>query len=164
FHYTDTYRRAIKLTAVVITTEKERLKERAHRTGSSAMDSHYYAELRALEHAMNHVVKGENPRLVVLGERDGSGESFAEREARLTSRLTESQLVLNREREEKEQLKRDLKKVGDAYQKLQAESGELRKLAARLRRKLSQTSSTFGVVGFAMFVIITVLGFAVIRP
>ena len=37
-------------------------------------------------------------------------------------------------------------------------------LGRSLRRKLSQTSSTFGVIGFAMFVVIVVLTLAVIRP
>ena len=162
FLYTDTYRKAVKMSAAAITTEKERLKERAARSGG--LNSQYYAELRALEHAMNNVVKGESPKRVLLGEADGSSETIEDREAKLTARLAENQKVLSKEKEEKEKLKKDLKAVGDAYQKLQLEVVELRKLVVRLRRKLSQTSSTFGVVGFAMFVVIVVLTLAVIRP
>lgn len=163
FLYTDTYRKAVKMNAATIATEKERLKER-YRSGGG-IDSNYYAELRALEHAMNHVVKGEEPRQVLLGELDGSGkDSEKDPAAKLTARLADVQKVLSKEKEDKESLKKDLKKVGDAYQKLQAEAGELRKITVRLRRKLSQTSSTFGVVGFAMFVVIVVLTLAVIRP
>lgn len=156
FTYTDTYRKAIKQNAATIATEKERLKER-HRRGGG-IDSAYYAELRALEHAMNQVVKGEEPRQVVLAELDGSSLAPQEdKEAQLTARLAEQQRGLAKEREEKERLKADLKRVGEAYQRLQAEATELRSLSARLRRKVVQTSSTFGVVGFAMFVVIVVL-------
>lgn len=163
FLYTDSYRKAVKLSAATIATDKERLKERYRRAGG--IDSSYYAELRALEHAMNHVVKGEEPRQVILGELDGTTKVGEEDPAaRLTARLADVQKVLSNEKEEKEKLKKDLKKVGEAYQKLQAEAGELRKLTARLRRKVAQTSSTFGVVGFAMFVVIVVLTLAVIRP
>ena len=62
FIYTDTYRKAIKMSAATIATEKERLKERYRRGGG--IDSSYYAELRGLEHAMNHVVKGEEPKQI----------------------------------------------------------------------------------------------------
>lgn len=155
FLYTDTYRKAVKMNAASIATEKERLKERFRRSGG--VDGAYYAELRGLEHAMNKVVKGDEPHDVVLGELDGTGTPQADREAQLTARLGEAQSLLNREREEGERLKRDLKTVGEAHQKLQAETKELRLLATRLQRKVAQTSSTFGVVGFTMFVVIVVL-------
>ena len=163
FIYTDTYRKAVKMSASTIATEKERLKERAHR--GSGIDSHYYAEMRALEHAMNKVVKGEEPKQVLLGEANSSHvETAAEVEAKFTTRLSSVQMVLNKEKEDKEKLKKDLKAVGDAYATLKARATELNQLTARLQRKVRQTSSTFGVVGFAMFVVIVVLVLAVIRP
>ncbi len=156
FIYTDAYRKAVKMSASTVATEKERLKERARRGGG--IDSSYYAELRGLEHAMNHVVKGEEPKQVILGELDGSSvESEEDKTAKLSARLSDAQKILSKEKEEKEKLKKDLKTVGEAYSKLQAETMELRNLTARLQRKIAQTSSTFGVVGFAMFVVIVVL-------
>lgn len=161
FIYTDTYRKAVKMSASTIATEKERLKDRAHR--GSGIDSHYYAELRALEHAMNKVVKGEEPKQVLLGEADGDVETAADREAKLTTRLSGLQKSLSKEKEEKEKLKKDLKTVGDAYAKLQVRATELSQLTARLQRKVRQTSSTFGVVGFSMFVVIVVLLLVMIK-
>lgn len=162
FIYTDTYRKAVKMGASSIATEKERLKDRAHRAGS--INSHYYAELRALEHAMNHVVKGEEPKKVLLGEADGGNvETAEEREVKLTARLSSVQNILSKEKEEKEKLKKDLKVVGDAYATLQVRATELNQLVARLQRKVRQTSSTFGVVGFSMFVVIVVLLLVMIK-
>lgn len=155
FIYTDTYRRAIGQTAASITTEKERLKERLRR--GEGGDSCFYAELRALEHAMSFVVKREEPRYVLLGEVDGGAEPLEARESRLNDRINELQGMLNQEKAEKEKLKKDLSSVGEAYGKLQVETGDLRNLVARLQRKVVQTSSTFGVVGFALFVVIVVL-------
>jgi len=156
FIYTDSYRKAIKLSAATIATDKERLKERFRRGGG--LDPSYYAELRALEHALNYVVKGEEPGDVVLGELDGTDKQQDDDPvAKLTARIGELQKVEIREKEEKERLRKDLKTVGEAYQRLQQEATELRNLTTRLRRKVSQTSSTFGVVGFAMFVVIVVL-------
>ena len=155
FLYTDTYRKAIKLSAATIATEKEHLKERVRSSGNA--DSSYFAEMRALEHAMNYVVKGDKPGQVVLGELERSGEGAEAREARLNGRVTELQSVLSKEKADKERLKKDLKKVGDAYAKLQAKAMELSQQVARLQRKVVQTSSTFGVVGFSLFVVIVVL-------
>ncbi len=158
FIYTDTYRKGIKMNAANIATEKERLKARARQAGGT-VDTTYYAELRAYEHAMNYIVKREEPRTVMLGElEEGVEVETAEvREGKLNARIGELQRVLSNEKEQKEKLKVDLKKVGEAYQHLQEEAVELRRGTARLRRKLAQTSNTFGVVGFAMFMVIVVL-------
>lgn len=156
FIYTDTYRKAIKMNASNIATEKEHLLERQRRSG--AFDSHYYAELRGLEHAMSHIVKGQDPQRVILGELDGSNEDReAQEKAKLTGQIGRLQKEITDEKSTNEKLKKDLKKVGDAYTKLQTEVTELRQIAARLRRKVAQTSSTFGVVVFAMFIVIVVL-------
>ena len=156
FTYTDTYRKAIKLSAAAIATEKERLKERYRRGGGT--DSSYYAELRGLEHAMNHVVKGEEPQKVILGELDGTSKNSVEaREEKLQAQLVDVQRRLSKEKEDKERLKKDLKTVGEAYNKLQVEATALSKAVMQLRRKVTQTSNTFGVVGFSMFVVIVVL-------
>ena len=119
----------------------------------------YYAELRALEHAMNYVVKREEPKQVVLGDLDDlpKEESSEEVEAKFTARLAEAQRQLNREKDDKERLKQDLRKVGDAYQKVQAQAVELSQTAMRLQRRLSQSTSTFGVLIFAMGIVIVVL-------
>ena len=162
FIYTDTYRKAIKLSAATIATEKERLKGRA-RSASGGFDSRYYAELRGLEHAVDFLIRREEPKLVLLGEKEADGASAEDREAKLSGSLVEVQKLLIREKEQKEKLKTDLKAVGNAYAKLQAESMQLRQLSTRLQRKVAQTSSTFGVVGFAMFVVIVVLLLTVIK-
>jgi chromosome segregation ATPase len=156
FLYTDTYRKAVKMNASTIAHEKERLKERYRHTGGS--DSSYYAELRGLEHAMNYVVKNEEPKLVILGEADGSKkEPEVDKEAQLTARLAEMQRKVSAEKESKEKLKKDLKSVGEAYKRLQAEAIELRQTAMRLQRRMAQSTSTFGVVVFALTVVIVVL-------
>ena len=162
FTYTDTYRKASKMNAADIATERERFKERYRRGGGT--DSSYYAELRGFEHAMNFVVKSEEPTVVTLGELDGTTrEGTVDKEAQFLARLADVQRELSKEKSSKEKLKQDLKKVGDAYAKLNAEAVELRQLTARFRRKVAQTSSTFGVVGFAMFVVIVVLLLAMAR-
>jgi hypothetical protein len=158
FIYTDAYRKAIKQNAATIATEKERLKERVRRGGGR--DSGYYAELRALEHAMNYVVRSEEPKRVVLGEVDSSSEPESteeERQAQLTAELAETQRLLARERADKEKLKGDLRSVGEAYATLQARAVELSQLTVRLTRKVERTTSTFGVIIFAMSVVIAVL-------
>lgn len=157
FIYTDTYRKAVNMNAADIATEKERLKARTRQGGATG--SSYYAELRGLEHAMNFLVKSEEPSLVLLGEMDGINKKVEDEnpEAKLTARLADVQRVLNKEKDQKEKLKKDLKAVGEAYAKLQAKAVELNTLTVRLQRKVAQTSSTFGVVGFAMFVVIVVL-------
>lgn len=157
FTYTDTYRRAIKMDAATIATEKERLIGRARTSGGG--NSGYYAELRALEHAMNHLVKGAEPGTVLLGEGEVSedGESEEEKIARLTAKLAQVQANVKNEEEQKRQLKKDLKAVGDAYSKLQATANELNQMTARLQRKVRTTSSTFGVVTFTMFMVIVAL-------
>jgi chromosome segregation ATPase len=161
FIYTDTYRQAIKLNAAAIATDKERLKERIRRGGGR--DSAYYAELRALEHAMNHVVRSEEPKRVLLGEADGTTEAVVDHEAQLTAQLVEVQRQLGKEKLDKEKLKGDLKTVGDAYATLQARAAELSQLVVRLTRKVERTSSTFGVIIFAMSVVIVGLLFALGR-
>jgi chromosome segregation ATPase len=161
FIYTDTYRKAIKMNAATIATDKERLKERVRRGGG--IDSGYYAELRALEHAMNHVVRNEEPKRVFLGEAEGAGEPLEEREAQLTAQLAEVQRQLGKEKLDKEKLKGDLKTVGDAYATLQARAAELSQLVTRLTRKVERTSSTFGVIVFAMSVVIIGLLFALAK-
>ena len=93
FIYTDTYRKAVKMNASTIATEKERLKARYRQSGGSS--NAYYAELRALEHAMNYVVKREEPKQVVLGELDDlpKEESSEEVEAKFTARLAEARVI-----------------------------------------------------------------------
>lgn len=164
FIYTDTYRKAIKQNAAAIATEKERLKEHVRHGGSR--DSGYYAELRALEHAMNFVVRREEPKRVMLGEADGSSDSEnteEDREAQLTASLAETQRLLARERADKDKLKGDLRTVGDAYAALQARAVELTQLTVRLTRKAERATSTFGVIVFAMSVVIAVLLMAISR-
>ncbi|MCW8918402.1 MAG: hypothetical protein OQL08_06265 [Gammaproteobacteria bacterium] len=155
FIYTDTYRKAIKQSAATLATEKERLRERLRR--GAAKDGAYYAELRALEHAINFVVRSEEPKRVVLGEEDGTDTTREEREAQLGTKLAEAQRLLGKEREDKERLKADLRTVGEAYAVLQARAAELTQSVTRLTRRIERTSSTFGVIIFAMSVVIASL-------
>jgi hypothetical protein len=105
-------------------------------------------------------VKSEEPGQVLLGEADASSkkpEPEEDKEAVVIARLAETQRVLTREKESKEKLKKDLKVVSDAYSSLQARAMELSQITVRLTRKVERTSSTFGVIVFAMSVVIVVL-------
>jgi len=149
FSYVDTYRSGIQKTAEILNEEKEKLEQRYWDTPDA--DRALVAQLRATEDALNYVVKGEEPGVVVLsdapsGEGDGGdGAELAE--------CRESLQSINHQRNLLDQKVKQLKNQG---QELQGEVIRARQAAVILQRRLSQSNSTFVVVVATMFVVILV--------
>lgn len=150
FTYVDAYRSSILKSASVLNGEKDRLQNKFWE--SSSVESRFYAELRAVEHALDYVLQGNEPGMVVLGEpgKEGAGGmSQAE--------FDECRQALQEVTQEKGKLdKAHRQLVGQAHE-LQAQLVQQRQEANALRRRLTQNSSTFVVIAMTMFAVILTL-------
>lgn len=145
--YVDTYRKLLLQPPGDVTESLERLKTKMFEM--NMVPPRLYAELRAHEHALNYLVKRQDPGMVILGE--AKAEPTA-------------QEVAAAENEEVERLEDELK---DAQKKLkiatqhihdvEAELVMKRQEAARLQRKIAQTYNSVAVAGVAMVVVMLVL-------
>jgi hypothetical protein len=149
FAYVDTYRSGILKTAEILHEEKEKLDKRYWETKSA--DPVLVAELRAVEHAIRHVIKGEEPGLVTLGDAPPvEGESGGSAE------LRECQEVVSQLSGQRNLLDQKVKQLRNQGQELQAEVIRARQQSQILQRRLVQSNSTFVVVVATMFLVIVV--------
>lgn len=145
--YVDTYRRLIMNTPGDISAARERLEARMHEM--NLVPARLYAELRAHEHALNFVLKKQEPGMVVLGEAREDGESAAgvavhdEEKRRLEDEVAE--------------LRRNLTRAAQQQHELEAELIVQSQEAARLKHKLTQTYNSVAVGGVAVVVVLLVL-------
>ncbi|WP_127474735.1 hypothetical protein [Sulfurivermis fontis] len=145
--YVDTYRRLIMNTPGDISAAKERLEARMREM--NLVPSRLYAELRAHEHALNFVLKKQEPGMVVLGEARDDSESAAgvaahdEEKRRLEDEVSE--------------LRRNLKRAAQQQHELEAELIVQSQEVARLKNKLAQTYNSVAVGGVAVVVVLAVL-------
>lgn len=145
--YIDTYRRLIMHTPGEITAAKERLQDRMHEM--NLVPARLYAELRAHEHALNFVLKKQEPGMVILGDaKDGAENDVA------TAAQDEERRKLE---EEAADLRRHLKRAAQREHELEAELVMQGQEVARLQRKLAQTYNSVAVGGVAVIVVLAVL-------
>jgi chromosome segregation ATPase len=145
--YVDTYRRLIMHTPGDITAAKERLLDRMHEM--NLVPARLYAELRAHEHALNFVLKKQEPGMVILGDAKEEAESAVD-----TAAQDEARRKLE---EEAADLRRHLKRAAQRENELEAELVVQGQEVARLQRKLAQTYNSVAVGGVAMIVVLLVL-------
>jgi len=151
FTYVDTYRSSILKSAVELNGDKERLQNRFWE--SSTVGSRYYAELRAVEQALDYVLKGSEPGMVVLGDESkepGVGEAPQ-------GELERCRLSLQALSEEKERQDRAYRTLSSQAHELQAQLVQQHQVTNALRRRLVQNNSTFVVIATTMFAVILTL-------
>lgn len=146
--YVDAYRSGIQKTAEILADDKEKL-EKLYWESNHA-DRELVAKLRGVEHALNYVVKGEAPGIVVLGDAPATegGESGAE--------LAECRETLQSIHHQRNLLDQKVKQLKNQGQELQAEVVRSRQQSLFLQRRLVQSNSTFVVVVATMFAVILV--------
>lgn len=149
-HYVDSYRSASKKQAEIL---KEQLEIKQKRLwDDKGVSTTFYAEMRALEDALKHVIKGEDPGWVVLGDPSQvSVETGCD-----PAELEKCQKALAAGGEERLKLEGQYKDLLAKAQELQGVAVNQRQEIAVLRRRLEQNSSTFMVVVATMFVVILV--------
>ncbi|MFA5627729.1 MAG: hypothetical protein WCX90_09115 [Thiohalomonadaceae bacterium] len=144
--YVDTYRRLIMTTPGDIKVSRERIEARLQEM--NLVPSRLYAELCAHEHALNFVLKKQEPGMVILGEAQAEQES-------------DESIKRDEERQQREaevdDLRRKLKHAAQQYHELEVELVERRQEVASLNRKLAQTYNTFAVSGIASITVLLVL-------
>ncbi|MGM0593501.1 MAG: hypothetical protein ACQETD_03100 [Pseudomonadota bacterium] len=147
FAYVDTYRSGIHKSAEILREDKEKLEKRYWEQQNP--DPRMLAELRALEHALLYVEKGEEPGVVVLagGGADG-GTSAAE--------LKECQEQLEHYAGERVRYEQKIKQLKNQGEELHTEAVRYRQQWQILQRRLAQSNSTFVVVVMTMFMVILV--------
>lgn len=143
FAYVDTYRRQVMNPPGDVKASMERLQERMH--GMNLVPPRLFAELRAHEHALNFLLKQQDPGMVLLGEAAAAATDTADADARqeLDDALAE--------------LRRHLKQAAQREHELQVELVQKNQELSRLNRKLTETYNSVGVGGFAVVVIVLVL-------
>jgi predicted RNase H-like nuclease (RuvC/YqgF family) len=145
--YVDTYRRLIMNTPGDITASRERLEARMHEM--NMVPSRLYAELRAHEHAVNFVLKKQEPGMVTLGEAVEGSDGTTD----LTARAEE----LRQLEDEVVDLRRNLRMAAQQQHELETELVVQSQEVGRLKRKLEQTYNSVAVGGVAVIVVLLVL-------
>lgn len=145
--YVDTYRRLVMNTPGDITAARERLEAKIR--DMNLVPARLFAELRAHEHALNFVLKKQEPGMVTLGEAQADTESAAGIAARDQERR---QLE-----DEMAELRRTLKKAAQREHELETELVMQQQELNRLKRKLAQTYNSVAVGGVAMVVVLLAL-------
>jgi t-SNARE complex subunit (syntaxin) len=148
FVYVDTYRDGILKSATILNEQKELLDKRFW--DSSSVDSRFYAELRAVEHALNYVLRGEEPGMVVLGDPAQLEEISRQDYEECKQSLQQFSL-------ERTKLDNALRQSQSQAQELQAHLVQERQQGAALKRRLAQNNSTFMVIIVTMFTVILTL-------
>jgi hypothetical protein len=152
FFYVDNYRRLIRKSIGEINREKELYEEKFWQ--SEFVGIRYYAGLRAFEHAINYVLKQEEPGMVLFGDEGKQGASVEGQ-----SELIEAacRKVRDEKRAEVEGLKRQLQQASAKEQELQGELVQREQQIRILARRMESAQSTYVVLIGAMGLIITVL-------
>ncbi len=152
FVYVENYRRLILLPPSRIEVEKQRLEERYW--NAAAVPPHYYAELRAHEHALEYALKRTEPEMVVLGDEAKWKEEAQKGELQRAAERALQEQELKRLRDELGDAQRIVRVAQQREAELQAEIVQKAQQHQRLERKLSQTYSTFVVVTCTLLVVI----------
>lgn len=147
FTYTDLYRRLKVESGDYVNKEKERLVERYWNV--EERPSSYWAKLRAHEHALEWIQHRREPGTVVFGETDEEGKPGGGLLEQRTDELRQC-------REESAQLMRQMKQYREREEEWQAELVQRNQSVARCERRLSQTQSTFVVVGLTLLSVIVI--------
>lgn len=148
FSYVDAYRSGTHKTADILREEKGKLDKRYWEDDS--VPPELVAELRGIEHALNYVIRGEEPGLVTLADaKPGEGAASA-------AELSECRETVQYLSNERNRLDNKLKQFKSQGQELQAEVVRARQQSQALRRRLGQSNSTFVVVVATMFLVILV--------
>jgi hypothetical protein len=148
-HYLESYRSAIRKQAAILREELEVKQKRLW--DDKEKTPFFYAELRALEDALRHVTKGEEPGWVVLGDSAPQPETGCD-----PAELAECQKKAASYAEERFKLESQYKELVLKSQELQAMVIRQRQDLAAVYRRLEQNNSTFMVVLATMFMVILV--------
>lgn len=149
FTYVDAYRGAIRKRAGILKDELEVKQKRLW--DDEVKTTHFYAELRAMEDAYRHVLKGEEPDWVLLGDSEDVDETQCDPEELAAYQRKVGQLT-----DERLQLEAKYKQLQEHIQELQAGMIRQRQEIGALVRRLQQNNSTFMVVVATMFLVILV--------
>jgi hypothetical protein len=152
FFYVDNYRRLIRKSIGEINREKELYEEKFWQ--SEFVGSRYYAGLRAFEHAINYVLKREDPGMVLFGE-EGEEETSKEQQDELFEAACRK--VRDEKQAEVDDLKRQLQQASDKEQGMQGELVQREQQIRTLARRMESAQSTYVVLIGAMGLIIAVL-------
>ena len=147
FLYVDTYRREILHPVARVQADLKRVEERPN--GAALSPSRYFAELRALQHALQFVLKREEPGMVVLGE---GGEDSTAVDAKTGAVKSARQLATDLQRceEHGETLEVALKQVKARERELQGEIASRQQQIERMNLRLANSQSTITVLGVTL--------------
>ena len=148
-NYVDGYRNAIRKQAQILKDELEVKQKRLWE--KDEVSPQFYAELRALEDGLRHVLKGEDPDWVILGDPAKASEETCDPVELV--RCQQELMASNAERQRQEE---QYKELLTKAQELQALNVRQRQEYTLLRRRLEQNNSTFMVVVATMFLVILV--------
>jgi hypothetical protein len=157
FVYVDTYRRAILHPLGRVQSDLARARE--HTETATLAPTRHFAEVRALEHAANFVLKREEPGLVVLGEAE-EGIAIADPKAAggtVVKSAKQLAAELHRCEEHGETLEISLKQAKGREHELQAEIVSRDQQIARINHRLSGAQSTVTVLTVTLGVTVLVL-------
>jgi len=155
FVYVDSYRRAILHPLPRIQADIARVRE--HTEAAKLSPTRYFAELRALEHAANFVLKREEPGLVVLGESEEGVEVGDGKGGTVTKSAKQLATDLRRCEEHGETLEIALKQAKSREHELQTEIVAREQQIARMQRRLDNIQSTVTVLTATLGVTVVVL-------
>lgn len=144
FTYVDTYRREILANADRIQDDLKRIQEEVW--SASEAPSRVYAQLRAVEHALEFVVRREEPGLVVLGETSGADEDESDSDSGESAEVTELKQALDKREAEVVTLQASLKHTKEKAADLEAEVVARDQQNRRLQHRLDSSQSTITVL------------------
>lgn len=150
FVYVDYYRSSIRKQVALIRDELEVKQKRLWE--NKELPKHFYAELRALEDALKHATKGDEPGWVIMGDPASiTTESGCDPQELETCQKNYATAV-----EDRLKVEQQVKQASEYIQELKAAIIQQRQEMVILQRRLEQNSSTFMVVLATMFLVIVV--------
>lgn len=161
FVYVDTYRRQILHPASRIQSDLRRINDQLMHPAANLSPTRLYAELRAYEHALNFVVKREEPGMVVLGETD---DDVAQAQVNLNNNdgkpLRSAKQLANDLRiceEHSETLDVSLRQAKTRESELLDEIREREHRIERINRRMANSQSTLTVLSVTLGVTVLAL-------
>lgn len=152
FFYVDNFKRLIRKSVGEINREREQYE--AKYWDSEFVGTRYYAGLRAHEHAVDYVLRQEQPGLVLFGDKpdDEVGE---EKQSNLIEEACNK--VRAEKQTEVDGLKQQLQQSRKKEQEMQGEVVQREQQLRILARRMESAQSTYIVLVGAMGVIIVLL-------
>lgn len=146
--YVDTYRRLINRSPAEVSRDKERYEEQFWNAEKGA---HYYAGLRAHEHAYKTVLGDTPPGAVVFGE---SAETEGEGDDEQLKKRLQLQIEANLDA-----MRQKLQLSKKAITNLEGELVEKQQAVNRLQRRIEQIQSNYLVmIGVLSLAVVALLG------